>query len=503
MAKKSIDKWQYGDFQTPINLAQKVVDVLKNNHHLDPNIIIEPTCGKGAFIRATFEKFKSSTILGFDINKDYVDKANSILSNLSGTDRVAIITADFFNTDWEKVISDHPGYVLIIGNPPWVTSSELGILNSKNLPKKSNFQKRRGIEAITGSGNFDISEWMLLQHVNWLSNRDGAIALLCKYAVARKVMRQVSNSLEHRFFGHIYLIDAKTHFDASVEACLFILTTESSHTDCEVYENLDSTQPSHVIGEREGYLVNNVSLFEKWRHLVGQDPKYIWRSGVKHDSSKIMELEPVEAGFKNGLGETVILEKDYVYPLLKSSDVGNGRSESFRKVVLITQKSVGEETSSIQQIAPKTWQYLVDHREYLDRRRSTIYRNKPDFSVFGIGAYTFKKWKIAISGFYKKLNFNFVGPLNGKTVAFDDTVNFLSFDQETEARFVFDLITSQPSLEFLDSMIFWDEKRPITIDILRRLSLRKLSEELGVIEQYLHWARVPTTPITAQLELDC
>lgn len=501
MAKKSIDKWQYGDFQTPVDLARKVVEVLKRNHGIDPDFIIEPTCGKGAFVLATYEGFENSHILGFDINSEYVGEAKSSLKEIFTSNRAEISEADFFNTDWEKMLSSLKGYILIIGNPPWVTSSELGLLNSKNLPEKSNFQNRKGIEAITGSGNFDISEWMLLQHINWLSNRGGAIAFLCKYAVARKVMRQVRQVSEHRFFGHIYPIDAKAYFDASVEACLFVLTTDTGNADCEVYESLDSVKPSHVIGERDGFIVSDVSHYEKWRHIRGQDSRYIWRSGVKHDCSKIMELEPNGDGYKNGLGEIVKCEDDYIYPLLKSSDVGNGRTTSYRKVVLITQKSVGEDTSQIKEIAPNTWKYLIEHREYLDNRRSSIYKNKPDFSIFGIGPYSFKKWKIAISGLYKKLKFNLVGPLDGKTVAFDDTVNFLSFDSEEEARFVYHLLTSLPALEFLESMIFWDEKRPITTEILRRLSFKEVARELGELEQYFHWAQAESSNNVGQLEL--
>jgi hypothetical protein len=501
MDKNAIDKLQYGDSQTPIDLAIKIVKVLKRNHSIDPDIIIEPTCGKGAFIQAALEEFKRSRILGFDINKEYVDTANLLVKTGSDIDRLLIKEADFFEIHWKKILSEQPGYLLIIGNPPWVTSSALGMLNSNNLPKKSNFQHRRGIEAITGYGNFDISEWMLLQHVAWLSNREGAIALLCKYAVARKVMRQVKNSPQPRFCYHIYRIDAKTHFGASVDACLFVLTTEGGHADCEVYDHLNATLPSLIIGERDGFIVRNVVLYEKWQHLRGQETRYIWRSGVKHDCSKVMELEPVKNGFKNGLGETVILESDYIFPLLKSSDVGNKCVNAYRKVVLITQKAVGDETSTIKDIAPKTWQYLLAHRDLLDKRRSTIYRNKPAFSIFGIGSYTFKNWKIAISGFYKKLNFNLVGPLDGKTVVFDDTVNFLSFDTESEARFIYCLITSLPSFEFLDSMIFWDEKRPITTDILRRLSLREVAKELGVFDQYQGWATTRSSTLTGQLEL--
>ncbi|NMG58905.1 hypothetical protein E1H12_10350 [Geitlerinema sp. P-1104] len=55
------------------------------------------------------------------------------------------------------------------------------------------------------------------------------------------------------------------------------------------------------------------------------------------------------------------------------------------------------------------------------------------------------------------------------------TVNFLSFDSQAEAEFILELLTSKPAQSCLDSMIFWDDKRPITIDILRRLSLQAVA----------------------------
>jgi len=189
-----------------------------------------------------------------------------------------------------------------------------------------------------------------------------------------------------------------------VEACLFVLTTDAGNADCRVYESLDSIEPSHIIGERDEHIVRDVTRYEKWRCLRGQDPQYIWRSGIKHDCSKVMEFEPVGDGYKNGLGEFIRCEGDYIYPLLKSLDVGNGRITSYRKVVLITQKAVGEDASQIRKLAPMTWEYLIEHREYLDKRRSTIYRNKPVFSIFGVGDYSFKQWKITVSGFYNEFS---------------------------------------------------------------------------------------------------
>ena len=51
----------------------------------------------------------------------------------------------------------------------------------------------------------------------------------------------------------------------------------------------------------------------------------------------------------------------------------------------------------------------------------------------------------------------------------------------------------------MESMIFWDEKRPITTEILRRLSLKKVARELGKLEQYQRW--IKTQSPSGKLEL--
>ena len=294
---KSLEKWQFGDFQTPDELARQVVKILKLNHKLLPQIIIEPSCGTGAFIRASLNEFISARVIGLDINKKYVEAAKISISYYLNSENATIYQSDFFDINWKDFIASLSGNLLIVGNPPWVTSSELSMLNSQNLPSKSNFQNRRGIEAITGSGNFDISEWMFLEYVEWLSKRDGTIAVLCKYSVARKVICQVKKKSSDRFSSYIYLIDAKTYFGASVEACLCIISTNinsnNNSIDCGVYENLKSDKASYWIGERDGLMIRNTVKYEKWRHLSGQNLKYLWRSGIKHDCSKVMELERI------------------------------------------------------------------------------------------------------------------------------------------------------------------------------------------------------------------
>src|SRR5262249_47250474 len=137
--------------------------------------------------------------------------------------------------------------------------------------------------------------------------------------------------------------------------------------------------------------------------------------------------------------------------------------------------TVGDDTAEIERRAPKTWRYLLRHAEALDRRGSSIYRKRPRFSVFGVGDYTFAPWKVAISGFYKPLKFTVVSSWEGKPTVLDDTAYFVVCESESEARCVASLLNSTASREFFSAFIFWDAKRPITVEQLRRLDLMALA----------------------------
>jgi hypothetical protein len=483
--RKTREVTEFGDFQTPLALAMAAAHLLAKSG-TKPHTILEPTCGRGAFVAAAAEIFpKTTAILGFDINEEYLAAARRQLQN---DKRVTLHHSDFFSTDWSSVINEAEGPWLILGNPPWVTSAEQGAIAGKNLPGKSNFHGRLGIEAITGKSNFDISEWMLLRYLEWLQGKSGMFAVLCKTAVARKVLLHAWKHAYPVKSAKIYGIDALSAFSAAVDACFFVVEMAAGDctTSCDIFDSLEAKTPARRIDYQSGHIIHDVTEFSRHIDLLGRDPSYVWRSGIKHDCAKIMELRPDGAFLTNGLGERIELEDRYLYPLLKSSDIGNGRVQS-RLVMLVPQKSIGEDTQEIRNVAPKTWRYLCRHADRFEARASSIYRNKPVFSIFGVGAYSFTPWKIAISGFYKDLKFVRIGPLNGKPAVFDDTVYFLPCESEEEANFLHGLLSSQEAMKFLRSMISWDEKRPITVDLLKRLNLLKLAERMHRKTDYLRF----------------
>lgn len=485
-SKKTKEVWEFGDFQTPRDLAEQSAKIISQSG-FKPNTVLEPTCGKGSFLFSAIEAFpESKKFIGVDINKEHLKYAQEKALRDYANVPIEFLHGDFFELDWTEILKRLSEPILIVGNPPWVTSSELGLLQSSNLPEKSNFQCRKGLEALTGKSNFDISEWMILRYLEWLQGRKGMVAVLCKTAVARKVLKYAWKENYSLHSARIYKIDALKHFSASVDACFFVMncSKQLGLKDCGVFGNLSDLKPSTKIGYQDGVVVFDVSLYNKWKSLKGIDKAYVWRSGVKHDCAKVMELKRTEHGFCNGFGKDVELEDTYVFPLFKSSDIANGDDRKRKNFMLVTQRSIGEDTSHIKNDAPKTWEYLKSHERLFAKRASSIYRNRPSFSVFGVGDYTFAPWKVAISGFYKKLNYKLVGPVNNCPAIFDDTVYFLSAWSKEEAGFLLDILCSVPAREFYSSMIYWSDKRPITIDLLKRLNLQKLASELGRVKEY-------------------
>lgn len=469
---------EFGDWQTPMGLASRVVALVTELYGV-PESVVEPTCGLGAFLSASSARWgTNATYQGYEVNEAYVAEARSKLDGHS----VKILHRDFFGEDWAANIKAlcQPR-VLVIGNPPWVTNSELGQLGSSNLPAKSNFQGLRGFDARTGKSNFDIAEWMLLRLIDALPE-EGAMAMLCKTMTARKVLRHLWKSDNARQGAKLFHIDAMADFGVAVDACLFFITgRRGKERVATFYEGLSTSSPSTRFGFVSGDLVSDIDAYERNRDLDGGCSSYVWRSGVKHDAAKVMEFTKQGNLLVNGLGELVDLEEDYVFPLLKSSDLGNGRIE-IRKAVLVTQRHTGDDTQAIKHNAPKTWAYLLKHASALDERKSSIYVNRPRFCVFGIGPYSFAPWKVAISGLYKRVSFVAVPPCDSRPVMVDDTCYSIPCKSREEAEFLIELLESAPAQEFLRSLIFTDSKRPITIDVLRRLSLVELARRLGRLE---------------------
>jgi hypothetical protein len=475
MVWKTSSRRDLGDFQTPVDLVAAVLKTLGPIGTRWPRVL-EPTCGQGNFIDGLLElATPPREIRGFEIQQTYCELARQIGTRASST-HVEITQANLFDIDLRRDVHwNETGPLLVIGNPPWITNAELGSLESNNLPRKVNMKGLRGIDAMTGESNFDITEYIWIKLIQELAFEHPTIALLCKTAVARNILRFAASATLPLTHATIRKIDAHTWFDAAVDACLFCVTLGLGAPcyQAEIYADLVSNVPETIIGVENGQLVADIKTYRELSFADGSCT-LTWRQGLKHDAASVMEIVQISDHFQNKHGEILEIESEHTYPLLKSTDLFHQAYAKPHRSVIVTQRRVGEDTRPLERIAPRLWRYLTSHIETFKKRKSSIYRGSPPFAMFGIGEYSFAPYKVAISGLHKTPRFRAVGSVNGQPVMFDDTCYFVACSTPEQAALLVSLLNDPICLNFMHSLVFWDSKRPITKKVLQRINLKAL-----------------------------
>lgn len=469
-------KREYGDYQTPEFFSLAVCQYLKDIRKIMPSVVIEPTCGLGSFVKSSLI-FDASEIIGIEINPEYCN----VCSQTVNDHRVQILNADFFDFDLKSIVKGKE-QLLVVGNPPWVNNSTLSSLNSDNLPRKLNFKGLKGIDAITGASNFDICEYIILQLITSLYNTNATIAMLCKTSVARNIFAEMKRTHTNFKSYDMFEFNANKVFGINASACLLVieLSNENNSADvCDVYSFNNPNVVKYSFGYVDGKFYSDTA--KEATDLSGKCC-FEWRQGVKHDCTKVMELSVEGATFTNGLNETVSIEAEYVFPLIKSSMFKSPIADAFGKYVIVTQKNVREDTSHIETDAPKTWRYLTLHKEHFLKRKSSIYKNAPDFSMFGIGDYSYSKYKVGVSGFYKKPLFSVLVSKDGKPVMTDDTSYFICFPSYDTAYTAMLILNSERVQNFLLTIAFLDAKRPYTKKVLERIDFHMIIQTISITE---------------------
>lgn len=468
-------KREFGDYQTPVDFAERVCRYLKDFRQIRPSAVVEPTCGVGAFLKSSLS-FDADEYYGIDINPEYCDVCRETIKD----GRVMIIHSDFFSFSSKALIKDKR-QVLVIGNPPWVTNSSLSALGSDNLPVKTNFKGLKGIDAITGASNFDICEYIILQLVNEYRDTNTVIAMLCKTTVARNVYKELKRNYINFSSCDILEFDAAKVFSINASACLLVIQlseNDCSADTCKVYDFEEPETVKTQFGFFDGKFHNTLDAAEDFDGHCS----FEWRQGVKHDCSKVMELTMRNGILQNGQRETVQIEDDIVFPLIKSSMFKTPVIHSFSKYVIVTQKKAREGTEHLKYELPRTWEYLNDNIEQFESRKSSIYRDAPPFSMFGVGEYSYSRYKVGVSGFYKQPLFSVLYSDDDKPVMTDDTSYFISFDNYNMAYVAMLLLNSGRVQDFLTRIAFVDAKRPYTKKVLERIDFSKIVDSLTMDE---------------------
>ncbi len=466
-------KREYGDYQTPNEFTDRICHLLVTKYHLHPTTIIEPTCGVGNFLKSALV-FNALKYYGIEINKDYCEQC---ISNINDK-RLKVINTNIFGFDIKDLIDEN---TLILGNPPWVNNSTLATLSSSNLPPKSNISGLKGLEAKMGASNFDICEYIIHNLIEGCKDSDTTIAMLTKTSVAVKIFKELKREkINFKFIDEI-TFNARQIFGIWASACLLVIQLskeESSSDHCDVYSLDDPNTLISRYGYKNNKFYGNLLITDE--SFDGECP-YVWRQGIKHDLSQVMELTYANGSYINGYGLKVDIEPEAIYPLVKTTSIVSPIINTFDKYVIVTQKRVGEDTLNLSETLPKTWKYLNRYKQEFNNRKSSIYKPANPFAIFGVGDYSFSPYKVVVSGFHKEPLFSVVHS-NDKPVMCDDTCYFISIDNEDDAYAIMLYLNSYRVKNFIKSLCFTNEKRPYTKKILERIDLSKIYQEITLDE---------------------
>jgi hypothetical protein len=457
---------QRGDFQTPKELAREVWASLDASRF---NLVIEPTFGLGSFITTMPDQCRAA-ILGWELHETYYRETVALLSKEVERGEAKLLQGDVFTASSDDVSAATDANVLVIGNPPWVTNSEQGTLGGGNTGAKRNFKALPGFDAMTGKSNFDISEAIILHFVGLLKDRCCSVqfALLTKFSVVRNLIQFLAS---HTFIGdyEFHRINTALHFDAAVDAGLLKFKIDKSATlrkTCSIHASVGGAKVGEV-GLVDGRMIYDLDVYRRTLFMENTGAGcYVWRQGLKHDLSRIMELSETAEGLRNGLGEIVDVEGASLYQLYKSSDIYHGRPS--RYVVPIYQRDLKDMLEDLPTRFPKLHAYLKKHEADFKARKSSIYKNRPTFSIFGIGDYSHFTYKVAIGALYSEPLFRLLEP-SPRPAIVDDTSYMLATNNYEEALYLLAIVNLDCTRDFLCSVSHPPEKRRFTKDVLARL----------------------------------
>jgi predicted RNA methylase len=482
-----------GDFQTPLHLTDKICEYFLNVG-VFPEVILEPTCGAGNFILSAIKIFPSLRhIYCVEIQPEYewLFKLNILMLSLEQKINLKIefyrdniFTHSFSDRFLNFLKHRKKKNFLILGNPPWITNSELSLLNSRNLPSKSNLKSVKGLEAMTGSANFDIAESIILKLIQTFSFTNGILGMLCKTNVVKNIVRDMPKLKLKLSNLHSLSIDSKKEFKISADSSLLLTKLgEIAENHCTISSLYEPNKILKKFGWFEEKFVSDIDTYKEHKDIDGKS-EVEWRQGVKHDAIDVMVLiQEKDGNYSNGQGDLVNIEDDLLYPFVKGSNLRDFIIRDTKLRIIITQKYLNHNNNHIEKRYPKTWNYLNFHSEKLEARKSKIYKNsKYKFSIFGIGDYSFKPFKIAIAGFYKKPIFTLLLPVYGKPIMVDDTCYQIAFDNLGNAFFTWILLNLNDTINFLSSIVFLESKRPFTKKVLMRINLMNLAEKTRYTE---------------------
>jgi type I restriction-modification system DNA methylase subunit len=493
-----------GEYYTPKYLAESILENLPTNG-LAEKIVLDPACGSGLFLMECIRRKKrnfelqglhpsvilnkiTNSVFGIDISPIAVVAArfNYILAvkELLLEKKQDCINIPVYLADSIQVsgINDEIGadrfleplfgnIDVLIGNPPWISWGNL----TEDLKQKwkekyvedYNLLQYSGKHARLGHSNDDISVPFAWVSMDKYLKKEGIAGFVLKRTLLKgpsgKLFRSMKISranLEDREIK-VHLVQDWGEFEPfgkgiGAETSTVVMQLDSP-SSFPIKYTLWKPSADNVLtpDSRLRDITKSLKIHQKLLIPLDDSPEAPWvesgldvsaigtciheiRHGAKDDLKSVFEIS------RSKIEE---LESDLIYPYLKSRDIVRWGTLSY-SYRLIPQKKSGENNEGlIKKKFPLTYNYLLDNRLDLEIRKSTWLKTGTFYSVFGVGEYTWSKYKVTWCRLGFRPEFCVISTKNDpilgeKMLIPGDHFMFIPFDTEKEAHSICALLNS-------------------------------------------------------------
>ncbi len=181
----------------------------------------------------------------------------------------------------------------------------------------------------------------------------------------------------------------------------------------------------------------------------GANAVYWFQILAEDGEDGVMARNLIGAAKRKIPSQAVALEKRRLFPLLRGRDVSAWQAKPTAWLLFVQDVKTRRGISKEQMAGtPKTLQWLEQNKQLLVSRAA--YRRffdpvtDPFWSMFDVGQYTLKLWKVVWPRIAWRLEAAVVSELEGKPILAQETLSFVGLDDEAEAHYVAGVINSTP-----------------------------------------------------------
>lgn len=392
--------------------------------------VIDTASGSCNFLIYLASKYKHIQFYGIEKNEQVYRQTLEITKKFSN---IKYFHGDMFFDEFDIPLCD-----LYLGNPPWVNYIDLEENYREKIKKvwTSYFKVKKDFRMLLGDSRGDLSQIFMYYSIKKFLKEDGKFSVIMPLTSIRS---KNSSAEDFRSFQNITVnkiseISKINPFINTDRTCCFIEGKNGGQTnfpvDYQVYVD-DNKYISKELFNKNGNLI-----FKDENDISGKSD-YIARQGINTLGANDIFF------FK----EKPQINSNLIKRLLKSSDIKKWTyNPSYW--VLVPYNSDGKIIVESQlRLDSQVWDYLLSHKNKLQNRKSKFVKNN-FYQLFGVGDYTFKKYKVMWRGLGSKRLECVV--VDSETMPNQSMNCYISTDDFQESHYICAIMNS----EFYENQVF-------------------------------------------------